>query len=198
MLGLQGKNDTERRGSQDHSPLSAYQPKSILQLQKCLWKERNQKVFVRDHLVNYLRPQLTKGQFESYFKFAFIRNPWDRTYSWYRNIMRDPIHRKKRGINSDISFDDFLKKHGSDWALKPQSFWLTNLDGSIETDDLGRFETFETDMDRIGRKIGLKSSSIPFKNNSVSVDYRQAFSSFAQEWVASRHKEDIENFDYHF
>ena len=52
---------------------------------------------------------VSKEQFNDYFKFTIVRNPWDRVFSWYRNVMRDEVHLAKYGISSDCIFSDFLK-----------------------------------------------------------------------------------------
>ncbi len=40
-------------------------------------------------------PVLTRREFESFYKFTFVRNTWSRMYSWYANVMKDPNMRHK-------------------------------------------------------------------------------------------------------
>jgi sulfotransferase famil protein len=41
---------------------------------------------------------VTQSQYDKYFKFCFVGNPWSRAFSWYRNVIRDEIHRALMGI----------------------------------------------------------------------------------------------------
>ena len=47
---------------------------------------------------------VTPRQYQSYFKFTFVRNPWARAFSWYRNVMDDERHQAKHGVPADCSF----------------------------------------------------------------------------------------------
>ena len=62
---------------------------------------------------------ITKEQYESYFKFTFIRNPWERAYSWYKNVMRDENHKRSHNIISQIPFNEFLQLYAGKGLLKP-------------------------------------------------------------------------------
>ena len=53
---------------------------------------------------------VNKIQYEEYFKFSILRNPWERLYSWYRNVIRDEGHLKRFDIEATITFEDFIKK----------------------------------------------------------------------------------------
>jgi hypothetical protein len=86
--------------------------------------------------------------FKKYFKFTVVRNPWNRVYSWYRNVMRD----EKHGI-PPCEFSVFLKKYKDNWAIRPQTYWIKDFDGSIPLDHIVRFEKLNKGMKKVFKKL---------------------------------------------
>ena len=41
-----------------------------------------------------------KEEYEDYFKFCFVRNPWDRLYSWWNMIVNKGKHNDTRNLPS--------------------------------------------------------------------------------------------------
>ena len=79
----------------------------------------------QDHRsIRKLREAITPDEFCTYFKFTFVRNPWDRVVSWYKNALEDPVHRQKYGISETCSFREFLTAHEANWGLKSQLRWI--------------------------------------------------------------------------
>jgi len=140
-------------------------------------------------------------QVRSLFKFAFVRNPWDRLWSMYKFTM-------KRGwIAPDMIFDDWVQ---SSWATeaceyqtpvvpitqKPQMDWIS-VDGAIVIDYVGRYENVVDDFSEICNRIGV-TLSLPHINSTPSSDYRKVYTDFSSDFVSHHYKKDIEAFDYEF
>lgn len=95
---------------------------------------------------------VTPAQFDSYFKFGFVRNPWARLASEYR------FRRSRIGK----SFRDWLLKGfpqpGFDdlWRhVMPQSQYLFDDDGGEAVDFIGRFETLEQDFRTVSERLDI-------------------------------------------
>jgi len=84
-----------------------------------------------------------REQYDEYYKFTIIRNPWARAYSWYKNMVRHEALHQKYGITAELTFKDFLRNHAGKDLLKPQTWWLNRLDESINLDQAGRIETVQ-------------------------------------------------------
>jgi hypothetical protein len=187
-----------KRKVQDHSPLSAIEPKGMISMFKHAFRYTDQLPFARDYVMNFLKREVNRDQFESYLKFAFIRNPYARTHSWYRHVIRDEVLRKKKGVSDDCSFDQFLERHGHDWALRPQVFWLKDLSGKINMDYIGRFENLLQDFETVADKIGLENPELEHTMKSPSTDWQAEYSDFSRSWVEKHQKEDLELLNYTF
>ncbi len=144
--------------------------------------------------------QLSARQYHAYFKFTFVRNPWTRAVSWYRNVLSDPRHLEKHGVSPDCSFPDFMIKHGDLWALRPQLHWIQDRDGKIPLDFLGRFERFDEDFRKVCDHLKLEHRPLAKERVRAgdSVSYRDYYDAATRELVAERYAEEIDRFGYQF
>lgn len=85
---------------------------------------------------------VTREQFDAYFKFGFVRNPWTRLASEYR-FRRSSIRASFRiwllERFPEPGFDDMWRH------VMPQSDYLYERDGRAAVDFVGRFETLAED-----------------------------------------------------
>jgi hypothetical protein len=147
----------------------------------------------------------------SYFKFAFVRNPWDRLVSWWRMIERNaaakrPMNGFQRFILSRAStFEQFLSNcdeeyhdhDGSKWIFRNQIDYISDASG-ITVDFVGRFERLQDDFAMISSRLGLPSLRIPHVNSSAHKHYSAYYSAETGRLVAARFARDIEAFGYSF
>lgn len=147
---------------------------------------------------NWILTNVNQQQFDSYFKFAFVRNPWSRVVSWYKNVLRDPLHQKEHGVKSDCTFDQFLKNHSKQWALRSQLFWLKNSRGEIGVDFVGRFERLEQDFSHISRIIGFNDLALPKILDGNIGDYANYYNHETKNIVQKLYAEEIEVLKYSF
>lgn len=108
------------------------------------------------------------GEFEHYFKFAFVRNPWDRLVSAFHYIRagggcKDDLLKKASWVDPvNGSFDRFVEEMlplgfrnlYNPNVLLPQLHWIEEDDG-IAVDFVGRYEKIESDWEQIAAKLGV-------------------------------------------
>lgn len=130
----------------------------------------------------------------NYFKFAFVRNPWDRMVSCWKN--------RAKSYND---FDRFLAdypypshNHNLIWHTLPQLTHIRDLDGKLMVDFIGRFENLDDDLRSICNKININYTPLPHHNKSTHKHYREYYNSTSQKIVADIYKEEIEMFNYQF
>lgn len=83
---------------------------------------------------------------ELYRSFSIVRDPYDRAFSWYRNVLRDSNHRNFYGISNSITFFEFMSKFALKGVLQPQYEYLKNFSGRIDLSYIVRFSELEQDF----------------------------------------------------
>lgn len=151
--------------------------------------------------------------FEAYFKFAFVRNPWGRLYSAYQFLkaggMSKGDHRwAERNLAGISGFTEFVENYLarsnilSSIHFVPQSRFLCRP-GSTEVlvDFVGRYESLDRDFRTVKARIGLDpAGGLPHFNQGKSGggDYRAAYTPETRRIVADLYHEDVELFGYTF
>lgn len=143
------------------------------------------------------RVSVTAEQYESYFKFAFVRNPWSRAFSWYQSVLAHEIHLRNHKITRETSFREFLRRHAGKGVLKSQLFWLRNLRGAIPLDFLGRFERITQDWNVVCAALGV-NIPLPHHMKGKGLDYREYYDDESIRLVERLYREEIELFEYSF
>ena len=141
---------------------------------------------------------VTRKQFKEYYKFAIVRNPWARAFSWYQNVMKDEIHKKNYEIFGDMPFKDFLVQYAGKGMLQPQTYWLKNFDGSIRLDYIGRFETLTEDFRKICRELNISHIKLPHERKGTGLDHTAYYDNETIRIVSEIYSEEIALFDYTF
>lgn len=107
---------------------------------------------------------LPRELYESYFTFAFVRDPWARAVSFYKYL----------GFEWECSFPDFVRSRlgGSlwrdkHWFIRPQiDFLVDPASGERIVDFVGRLERMQEDFDVVCEKLGLGRLEVPHTNSS--------------------------------
>ncbi|MDP6940759.1 MAG: sulfotransferase family 2 domain-containing protein [Planctomycetota bacterium] len=132
------------------------------------------------------------------FKFAFVRNPWERFASEFAHLNRNQKHRRHSEIKG-LSLTEYVEyefKRGR----RVQRKLIANSNGNIGVDFVGKFENLEEDFSTVCKKIGIQIA-LPHANanpNPNKKDWRDRFDKTAQMRVGELFAEDIEAFGYSF
>lgn len=128
----------------------------------------------------------------SYFKFAFERNPWDRQLSYY--------YYKTRKLNRRPSFQSFMRNRRKAFV---ENFSLYTIDSDIAVDFLGRYENLNADFQTALERIGVTAPlELPKANISSNRDKESAYQSqyddrlkaLVEDW----YKSEIDALNYTF
>ena len=152
-----------------------------------------------------------------YFRFSFVRNPWDRMVSLYFYLDKQ--------IDLNATFEEYIKKlNNKNWlfdtnssveklnidrqnglregtpAELPQFGWLINTKDTENQcmNFIGKFENLQEDFDTICDKIGIPKQQLPHKNATKHKHYTEYYDDETRSIVAEKYAKDIEYFGYKF
>lgn len=172
------------------------------------------------HILDILKE---KKSDRNYFKFAFVRNPWDRAVSRYFHVKSNSSkQRLKRYRNS--TFEEYVRNDNNEFFLDTDRFlnsfigqrvhlkkimdkyspfenqldWIVDENGEVLIDFVGRFENLTSDFETICEKIGIPSISLKHINKSKHKHYTEYYNKETRKIIAEKYCRDIEYFGYKF
>lgn len=150
---------------------------------------------------------MTPVQFNEYFKFTVVRNPWDRIASFYRFLGYDRLS----------SFRGFVQRYlprqmeKKAWFLCPQADYLYGRDNELLVDFVGRFEMLAQDFAAACEHMGISGARLPHVNQSLTsrpgpkgwlrrrpLPYRDMYDDRSRALVRKLYERDVEAFSYQF
>jgi hypothetical protein len=144
-----------------------------------------------------IRPFVGEEAFQTYLKFAFVRNPWDRFISYCSFMTRESeeFARRPQDVMRYFLFRDRPVDH---LLFFPQHTFLTDAEGRLLTDVVGRVEEMQGSYDAICARLGIPSAQLEKVNSTRRNDYRGYYDAELIEAVADLYRRDVELFGYRF
>ncbi|GAB1855743.1 hypothetical protein MHTCC0001_05770 [Flavobacteriaceae bacterium MHTCC 0001] len=176
----------------DYERLFGWCPKRKLHMQHATAKQ-----LLETELISYER-------WETYYKFTFVRNPWDRAYSDYQWIKEFAGVKGsfKNYINKEGGFKEIFTNNSKntylgDHLLQQTSFF--DFEGVYKPNFIGRFENFSTNIGLILKEIGIeKPFNIHTNSSKRKKDYSIFFTNTRKKLVDNKYENDIRLLNYTF
>lgn len=144
-----------------------------------------------------IQAALDSEQWRNYFKFAFVRNPYDRFVSICSFLNRQNPEFKSNALvwmktaTQRAVFRDRV-------LVRPQYEQLIDESGLMVMDYVGRYEALQESMDFVNEALNCPLTPLQLKNTSAHEDYRYYYDDELFELVSDFYKKDIDYFDYEF
>jgi hypothetical protein len=140
--------------------------------------------------------------FLNYFKFAFVRNPWDwlvSRYFWSRDHQR----------LFDFSFGEMVWRLEHQIQLSPAAAWLErgalrtqverlSIGGAIAMDFVGRFESLQHDFNDVCQRQQIAATPLPHVFKTHHAPYTDYYDDRTRRRVERLYAADIAAFGYRF
>ena len=174
------------------------------------------------------RQLIGEEEYNKRFTFTFVRNPWARLLSFYTSIYSSKEARRQ-GL---MTYEDSISPEKfNEWAVDtltnrivekcsrkypgcdhqriihwPCLDWITDEDGKIIVDFVGKHETLEEDYKKVLSLIEARVTCpmpryVPLKRVNVSnqgFDYKHYYNDETRDLVSKYFEKDIEEFGYEY
>lgn len=129
---------------------------------------------------------------EQYFKFTFVRNPfeWVSSVFYWSGVLREKY-------NNDLNF--YIQQHiaynKEDFRFKSQYRYTPGMDF------IGRFESFEKDFKTVLDHLNITNYTIPHANSNdkkPKIPYQEIYDKKSMDIVYNKYLIDFKKFNYEY
>ncbi len=147
----------------------------------------------RGHYLHATAMEIQKdypGEFQSYFKFSFVRNPWAQMVSLHARLKEEHAHNRRH-------FERWLGRYKKYVGTIPRHT-LYDRSGTLLVDFVGRHEKLNEDFREVQRRASLPDLNLTHTNASLEINYQDMYTDAGRAIVARAFAEDIELYGYRF
>lgn len=176
--------------------------------QDSLYIEHNSIRYAAQHVPAFLLKEICCPYFDEYYKFSFVRNPYDRIISefFWRNRTNETVKNGTQEIVLEM-FKNFLKnlnlslsnEIGRKWDHEcPQSLFVFDNNKKLLVDDLFKLEDIDLAVEKISLKLNLKNKpqKLNERKSNLDMDKSLFLTDENKQIIYSLYKQDFDNFDY--
>jgi chondroitin 4-sulfotransferase 11 len=163
-------------------------------------------------------PAYSGPRFPGLFSFAFVRDPWDRLVSCYRDKIRGEVDgytfftirpgvanclARFDAFVAGMSFEDFvhavagIPDDDADPHFRSQHTFVCDDTGRLALDFIGRHERLADDLRSVERRLGLPALDLPrLQAARTTIPYAAFYTAETARIVADRYTRDAALFGY--
>lgn len=126
-----------------------------------LGEHANAKLFIKT---------LGRAEYERYYSFAFVRNPWDVAVSWFHYRLINPTVAGHAEAEAAGDFRKYVKRvlAGPDGArlVGLQHPLVADESGALAVNFIGRYESLQADFQAVKTRLGIATLELDHFNQS--------------------------------
>lgn len=136
-----------------------------------------------------IKARLSPDIWDNYYKFCFVRNPWDRAVSrYFWNMERD---------GSQDTLDESLKNNNPN-----SNFEIYSIDGQVSVDFAGKYESLLADFTTVCQKLNIPfDGELPrakSTSRTTKKHYSDILSSAQADYIRQNCAQEVELFGYQY
>lgn len=151
---------------------------------------------------------MDRKKFSEYYKFAFVRNPWDRVVSAYFYLSKGGRNSSDKKWADEVlsEYDDF-NTFVLEWLTPqniytwnhfvPQTDFIFDKQDQMKVDFCGKFESLNEDFLTVSKRLGA-DKNLKNINKSSRGSYSQYYTEQTKAIVAEVYERDIRLLGYTF
>lgn len=154
-------------------------------------------VFRAHDNIRAAQKRMPADKFNDYFKFAFVRNPWNRLVSEYEFLLERPTHGRHSRVKKLAGFMQFIQMQ----IPRNDAYQINMLcdrKGRLLMDFVGKLENLQDDWKTVCEHIGLPYEALPRKNATQHRHFQDYYDEQSRQLVAKHWAREIEMFGYTF
>ena len=172
--------------------LAARNEYGIKDVLKWMYNRKKKMQFYNHITANEVKERIGDEIWDSYYKFCFERNPWDRMISLYYGKYRsEPRPAISKFIRSKYPL-----------ILKRKGYGLYTIDGDIAVDKVCKFENMSEELEEVRKHIGIPEPlELPKAKSGFRKDkrnYREILSEEDKRIIAELFSDEINLFNYQY
>jgi chondroitin 4-sulfotransferase 11 len=159
---------------------------------------------------NEIKNKLGKSEYNKYYKFSFVRNPFSRCvseYFWWRGVGKKNKYGRKK---CETSFTQWVHEDLPSLIIENQSIdrlikhnieqhkFILDANNDKIVNFVGRFEKLQEDFNIVCDKIGIPRQKLPHTNQTKCSHYTEHYNDETKKIIEDYYARDIEYFDYKF
>jgi len=131
-------------------------------------------------------------RWDEYFTFAFVRNPWDRIYSWYRYLI------DQGALSPDISLQVWLMNYDFRDRMRQTDYLLDSF-GRNRFKFIGRYENLVGDFAKVCDTLNISMGTLPHINKSSNnMPYYEYYNIETKDLVSRLFADEINLLGYEY
>lgn len=179
------------RGAQNYwLPLHEH---GLRDLARLVVRRKRTRKFYHHMTATEVRALVGDDIWNSYYKLAIDRNPWDRFLSFYHWRVR---HRSPQPTFRELVDEPEVMR------LRQRGLDLYSIDGKVAVDKVCRFEHLAEDLEEVRLKLGLPEPlTLPHAKGNIRTDkrhYREVLDDHTRDRIATLFREEIRLHGYEF